>query len=116
MNTIAYLLYLALTYFITFQIGFLFYSNGKVFVLAILDGDIALTNFINKLLLLLYYLFNLGYCAIMLSTWSTVTSWEQVIQTVLTKTGSIMLTLAMIHYGNIGIVIWYSHRKKIIHF
>ncbi len=69
MNTIAYILYLIITYIITVRVGFIFYRNGRVFILELLHQDVQLTDFINRILLTGYYLLNLGYAALMLRSW-----------------------------------------------
>ncbi len=116
MNAIAYILYLIITYLITVKVGLLFYTNGQIFVLSILQGDVVLSKFINKILLILYYLLNLGYCALMLSSWHTINTVQDVVTSIVHKIGTIILTLAMIHYINIIAIVIYSKHKKIIHF
>ena len=69
MNTLSYILYIAITYIITVHVGLIFYRNGKVFILNLLHGDERLTNFINRVLLVGYYLLNLGYVAVSIQSW-----------------------------------------------
>jgi hypothetical protein len=112
MNTIAYLLYLFLTYLITVHVGLRFYRNGRPYILRLLHGNESLTDFINRILLTGYYLLNLGYAALMLQRWQTVQSWEQVLTSVLTITGKIMLTLAVIHFFNMTVLYLYSKQQS----
>lgn len=110
MNTLAYLIYLFLTYLITVRVGLLFYRNGRLFILELLQGDAALTDFINRALLVGYYLVNLGYAALMLQRWSTVNNWTDLLTSITAMTGKIMLTLAFMHFANMG---WlHLSRKK----
>lgn len=102
MNTLAYLIYLFLTYLITVRVGLLFYRNGRLFILELLHGDAALTGFINRVLLVGYYLVNLGYAALMLQRWSTVHNAMELLTSVTAMTGKIMLTLAFMHFANMG--------------
>ncbi|WP_089909142.1 hypothetical protein [Chitinophaga rupis] len=60
MNTLAYIIYLLITYLVTVRVGFIFYRNGRLFILNLLRQDAALTDFINKILLVGYYLLNLA--------------------------------------------------------
>lgn len=69
MNLLAYILYLLITYFITVHAGQMFYRNGIVYVLDLLDGNRQLADYINRMLLTGYYLLNLGYVALTLSEW-----------------------------------------------
>ena len=112
MNILAYIVYLLLTYIITFKVGLIFYRNGKIYILQLFRGNEHLTHSINRVLLVGYYLLNLGYAALMISTWKTVHSIEQVLVTVLSMTGKIMLTLAVIHFLNMAVIYLLSTRQQ----
>ncbi|MDB5251707.1 MAG: hypothetical protein JWP27_876 [Flaviaesturariibacter sp.] len=115
MNLIANALYLFLTYLVTVNVGFRFYRNGRVYLLFLLHGDAALTDSINRILLTGYYLLNLGYAAVRLRSWPTVTGWLSVLETVASRTGGILLTLATIHFINMGVLYLYSRRLPFPH-
>jgi hypothetical protein len=110
MNTFAYLIYLALTYWVTVHVGWRFYKNGRLYLLAIFRNDTAITDAVNRLLLTGYYLLNLGYVALMLRTWPELTTWTDVLLSVCTMTGRIVLTLGAIHFCNMGVL--YLFRKR----
>jgi hypothetical protein len=112
MNVLAYIIYLLITYVITFRVGLVFYRNGKLYILGLMRGDEHLSNSINRLLLVGYYLLNLGYAALMISTWKTVHSLEEVLVTVVSMTGKIMLTLAVIHFFNMAVIWLLSTKRK----
>jgi hypothetical protein len=113
MNTLAYILYLLLTYFITVHVGLRFYKNGKVYILNLLHHNEALTNFINRILLVCYYLLNLGYAAIMIRFWRTIHSWVDLFSSICIMTGRILLTLALIHFCNMTVIYILSKRKQL---
>ena len=110
MNTLAYIIYLVITYLITVHIGLIFYRNGRVYILGALNNDEHLTDFVNKLLLVGYYLLNLGYAALMLRFWGTVTSWTDLLVSICSMTGRIVLGLGLMHFGNMGVI--YLIRKR----
>lgn len=112
MNTIAYIIYLLLTYLITVHAGFSFYKNGKVYILQLLHGDEKLSQFINKMLLTGYYLLNLGYAALSINSWITIESWVQLTVTVITLTGKIMLILSLIHFINMAVILLISRYRN----
>jgi hypothetical protein len=114
MNTIAYILYLFITYLITVHVGLIFFRNGRLYILRLLHGDEKFTDFINRILLMGYYLLNLGYAALMISSWETITTWTELFASLCTMIGKIMLMLAVIHYLNMAAIIWISHRHKTI--
>jgi hypothetical protein len=112
MNTLAYIIYLVITYLITVQVGLVFYRNGRLFILGLLDNNEELTHFINRILLTGYYLLNLGYAAVMLRYWDTVQSWTALIAAISTMTGRILLTLAVIHCFNIAVILFISKKTN----
>ena len=112
MNTIAYILYLFITYLITVRVGFIFYRNGRVFILELLHHDVQLTEFINRILLTGYYLLNLGYAALMLRSWDTIHTWTDLLLSIMTMTGKIMLTLAVIHFCNMTVIYFIGKRNN----
>lgn len=105
MNILAYSIYLFITGIITVKVGQVFYTNGRHYILAILQGDEKLTDFINKILLIGYYLTNLGYAALMLRQWKTIYSFSEMISSVSSMTGKIVLTLALLHYINMYVIV-----------
>lgn len=112
MNTIAYIIYLLLTYLITVHVGLRFYKNGRLYILNLLNGDQELTNFINRLLLVGYYLLNLGYAAMMISIWEAITNWIDLFTSISIMTGRIMLTLGVIHFMNMTVIYFLSKQKQ----
>ena len=114
MNTLAYIIYLGITYLITVHVGLSFYRNGRTYILALFNGDAALTDFVNKLLLVGYCLLNLGYAAVMIRFWDTITTWAALLTSICTMTGKIILTLAVIHFANMGLIYLFS--KRATHF
>lgn len=112
MNIIAYIIYHFLTYLITVHVGLRFYRNGRIFILNLLQGDERLTDFINRILLTGYYLLNLGYAALMISSWKTITTWTEVLVSITTMTGEIMLVLGVIHFFNMVGIFLISKRKQ----
>ena len=110
MNTLAYIIYLSITWFITVHVGLRFYRNGSSYILNLLHGDEKLALFINRMLLTGYYLINLGYVAISINQWETITTWTGLLTSICTMTGKIMCVLAVMHYFNMAIILFLSHR------
>lgn len=110
MNTLAYIIYLVITYLVTVHVGFVFYRNGRIYILRLLHGEERLTDFINKSLLTGYYLLNLGYAALMISLWKTINTWPELVASIGSMTGRILLTLAVMHFLNMSVILWISMR------
>ena len=109
MNLLAYILYLLTTWFITVHVGLLFYRNGRLYILRLLHGDEKLTDFINRVLLTGYYLLNLGYAALMINNWQTIKDWAGLVASISSMTGRIILTLAVMHFMNMAVILYFSH-------
>lgn len=114
MNALAYIIYLFVTYFITVRTGWLFYRNGRVYIITLLGNEEKLADFINRMLLTGYYLLNLGYAAVMIRYWQPVTSFSALLGSIASMTGRIMLTLAFIHCCNMVAI--YMLSKRTPHF
>jgi hypothetical protein len=108
MNTLSFIIYLLITWFITVHVGLIFYRNGKSYILNLL-GDEKLTLFINRILLIGYYLLNLGYVTMTIRFGKTIHSWAEVITSICTRTGKIMCMLGVIHFFNMAILLLISH-------
>lgn len=110
MNTLSYLIYLFITYLVTVRTGLLFYRNGRIYILNLLNGDEQLTSFINKMLLTGYYLLNLGYAAVMIRFWKTITTLNELTASITSMAGKIMLSLALIHFVNMAAIYFISKK------
>ena len=110
-NISAYIIYLACMVFIIGYVGRYFYTNGRVFIISLFGGNVSLADQINKLLLLAYYLFNIGYTFIKLRHWQKVNTIEQLLSSLARNIAVLVLILAVTHYFNM-IVIYFLSRSK----
>jgi hypothetical protein len=115
LNTPAYIIYLLVTYLITVKVGLIFFRSGRLYMLHLLHGDEALTHFINKMLLTGYFLLNLGYATIMIRYWNTINTATELIVSIGTMTGRIMLLLAGMHFFNMATLYYLSKYKTSFH-
>ena len=112
LNIIGYLIYLSLTSIIIIKVGKLCYDNGNIFVSQLIPNHIELCHQINKMLLIGYYLLNLGYCAMTIISWEKIQTSNQLIEIIATKSAIIILTIGFMHYINILLLTKYI--KKLI--
>lgn len=111
-NILAYLIYLLLMIFIIVYVGKLFYRNGRVFILAAFRDDAALTDNVNNILLIAYYLFNVGYAFVKLRHWDKVINLQTLISSVSGNMGVLIFILATTHYMNMGLIYYFSKNKS----
>ena len=110
-NILSYLVYGFITIYIIYYVGKLFHRNGRVFILRLFNQNESLADTTNNLLLLAYYLFNIGYSILQFRFWEKVNGMESLIASVSMKTGTLILILAVTHYFNISIIYFLSKRN-----
>jgi len=114
MNLLAYAIYILITYLITVHAGLALYRNGRIYILQLLDGDESLTDQVNRILLTGYYLVNLGYAALKISSWQTIITFEELVSSLSSSIGNITLLLAVLHYINMTVIaLWHEYQHSI---
>ncbi|MNK45584.1 hypothetical protein D3C87_643470 [compost metagenome] len=109
-NIIGYFVYLSITIFIILKVGKICYKNGNIFVLELIPNHADLCHKINQVLLLAYYLLNIGYCAMTLISWRKIVSASQLIEVICVKTAVIIFIISILHYFNILIITKYIQK------
>lgn len=112
MNLVGYIIFLILAYLITVHVGWVFFKRGRVYILFLMENDIRYTDAINRLLLIGYYLLNLGHAAFMISCWKQIHSFESLISYTGSMLGRLIIILAVLHYINMGVIFFLSKRHK----
>jgi hypothetical protein len=112
LNIIGYTIYILITTIIIIKVGKICYQNGNIFVSELIPNHEDLCHKINQLLLIGYYLLNLGYCAMTLISWEKIHSFNQLIEVIAFKSAIIICTIAAMHY--INIIILTKYIKKLI--
>ncbi len=112
-NILSYSIYIPVICFITVKIGWLFYKHGEIFLLNIFEYNKTLVNSVNNLLLIGYYLVNLGYAIFTIAYWEHIESINQLINTLSTTLGRIIILLAVLHYNNILILTYIIKSKSL---
>lgn len=108
LNTIGYIIFFIIIYVVTIHIGLVFYRNGEHFLKMLLPNDLHLVNPINHVLLVGYYLLNLGYSTISIIRWPEINSTQELIAYLSGHAGFIIFMLALIHYFNMTWLFLYS--------
>ena len=110
-NVAAYVVYLNLMIFIIVWVGRLFYRNGRIFILGLMKGDTATTDHLNNILLVAYYLFNIGYAFVKLRFWQRIDSLGMLVSSISNNMSVLIFILASTHYVNMALI-WYLSRSK----
>lgn len=110
LNIIGYVIYLLITTFIIINVGKICYRNGNIYVAQLIPEHEDLCQKTNQVLLIGYYLLNLGYCAMTLISWDKIISYSQLVEVISIKTATIICIIAMLHYFNIFILTKYIQK------
>lgn len=111
-NVVSYCIYSLITIFIIYKVGKLCYTHGRVFILQLFEGDESVTDTTNNILLMAYYLFNVGYAIIQFSYWVKVNNLAELISSIAMKSGVLIIILAVTHYCNTATLFLLSKKKK----
>ncbi|KQC00170.1 hypothetical protein [Pedobacter sp. Hv1] len=103
-NMIGYGIFITIIILIIVVVGKICYRNGNIFVAELIPNHLELCQQINKSLLVGYYLVNIGYCAMTLADWETITSLLQLVEVIAIKISIIISILSILHYLNIIIL------------
>lgn len=96
-----YLSYLVISIGLTVWVARTLHHNGRVFLLDAFAGNEALTDSVNQLLVVGFYLVNIGYIAVALKTTDPLATLRQVIELESLKLGIVSLVLGAMHMVNI---------------
>ena len=109
---IAYSLYLCITVILTVWVARTLFRNGKVFLYDIFHGNQPLADSVNNLLLVGFYLINVGYTVYTLQVHTTVVNVQELIEILSIKIGLIILILGCMHFLNL--YIFFTLRRKAV--
>jgi p-aminobenzoyl-glutamate transporter AbgT len=107
---LTYSIYLPITISLTIWVARTLFKNGRVFLVEIFHKDEVLADSVNKLLLVGFYLVNVGYAVYTLKIWETIEVAQQVIEVLSQKIGWIILVLGAMHFFNLFIL--FNLRRK----
>ena len=96
-----YISYLVICLTVTVWVAHTLHKNGKVFLVDAFHGDLALADSVNHLLVVGFYLVNVGYVSLALATTDQVTSVRQTFELVSNKVGFVLLVLGFMHFFNL---------------
>ncbi|MFZ5890745.1 MAG: hypothetical protein ACOY0T_06805 [Myxococcota bacterium] len=99
--TFVYLAYATASVGLTVWLARTLSRNGEVFLEDVFADKPRMVKAVNQLLVVGFYLVNLGYALITLKAGSHQLGEVEAIETLATKLGSLLLALAVMHFGNL---------------
>ena len=99
-----YLSYLAISTALTVWVARTLHKSGRVFLVDAFHGNTELADSVNHLLVVGFYLINVGYIAVALKTTDALTTSREVIELESGKVGVVLLILGAMHFFNIFVL------------
>lgn len=110
-NILSYFIYGCTTVYIIYWVGKLFHRSGRIFILRLFHQNESMADTTNNILLIAYYLFNIGYAVVQFSFWEKVSGIESMIASIAMKTGVLITILAITHYFNLYLIYFLSKKN-----
>ena len=101
MELLAYGLYAVISVGVTVWVGRTLSLNGRVFLIDVFAGNERLADSVNHLLVVGFYLINLGFVSLALMTGGELATAREVVELLSRKVGLILLILGLLHLFNI---------------
>jgi hypothetical protein len=96
-----YLTYLAICLSVTVWVARTLHKNGRVFLVDAFHGNSELANSVNHLLVVGFYLINIGFVTLALRATETLNTLRSAIELVSDKVGLVLLVLGFMHFFNL---------------
>ena len=100
-KVVTYLVYLAISIGLTIWVARTLHKNGRAFLVDAFHQNEALADSVNHLLVVGFYLINLGYVSLALKTTDLLTNAGESIEALSRKVGLVLLVLGGMHFFNL---------------
>lgn len=108
-----YLVYLAISIALTAWVARTLHRNGRIFLVDCFHGNTGLADSVNHLLLVGFYLINIGFVTLALRFGVTAATAQDALESLSTKVGLVLLVLGFMHFFNLAV--FTACRKRALH-
>ncbi len=109
-----YLAYLAISIALTVWVAKTLHKNGRIFLVDSFAGNEALADSVNHLLVVGFYLVNIGFMSLALKSDTKPEDLQGILETLSLKVGWVMLILGAMHFFNLA-VFSKMRRRALLH-
>lgn len=106
---VAYIIYLLLAAFLVLIVGYWFYHFGEVYILQLFPKNEFFAKQMNKLLLIGYYLLNLGLILNTFQSKESIDTTISLINFICRHLANSIIIIAVMHYVNLSWIYFLSH-------
>lgn len=107
---LTYAVYMVTSIALTIWVANVLFNNGRTFLVDIFYGNTGLADAVNKLLIVGFYLINIGYMSLALKEAGTIPNVQVVVEVLSYKLGWIILILGAMHFLNL--IIFFKLRSR----
>ncbi|MFI5656282.1 hypothetical protein ACIA71_34290 [Streptomyces anulatus] len=104
LTVVAYVIYLLITVALTVWVARTLSRNGRIFLADVLHGNEKLAEAVNHLLVVGFYLVNLGFVTLYLKNADGVANARELFEALSVKVGVVLLVLGVMHLGNVWVL------------
>ena len=104
-----YMVYLAISIALTIWVAHTLHKNGRIFLVDVVHGNEALADSVNHLLVVGFYLINLGYVSLALKLGYAINNTQEGIEALSVKIGMVLIVLGGMHFFNLFV---FSRMRK----
>ena len=98
---LTYLAYLLISIALTVWVAKTLHKNGRIFMVDSFHGNTELADSVNHLLVVGFYLINIGYVALALKYGGVPSNGQEALEVLSTKVGCVLLILGLMHFFNL---------------
>ncbi|OKI66483.1 hypothetical protein [Streptomyces sp. MJM1172] len=104
LTVVAYVIYLIVSIGLTVWVARTLSRNGRVFIADVLQGNEKLADAVNHLLVVGFYLVNIGFVTLYLRSGETILEARDLFEELSVKLGVVLLVLGFMHLGNVWVL------------
>lgn len=104
LTVLTYLIYLGVSVVLTIWVARVLVKAGGVFLGAVFQGDESMAKAVNQLLVVGFYLVNLGFIALWMRRTGTVADARGIFSALSVDVGTVLLVLGALHLGNVFVL------------
>jgi len=97
----SYFAYLAISLAVTIWVARTLHKNGRIFLVDAFHSNIELADSVNHLLVVGFYLVNIGYVTLTLRTGASLASLRESIELLSDKIGMVLVVLGIMRFSNL---------------
>lgn len=101
---VAYLIYLLLSVALTVYIGWTLHRHGRLFLIDVFQGNVALADSVNHLLLAGFYLLNIALVLFLMRSDARLPDNLSILVFLADKLAVVFVTLGVMHFFNVGVL------------